>query len=131
MYISGDFNGGFNGGLRAGLEFMIEPNEKYYVTRSTAVKVTCKARGAVHISFKCANSWIKQEHSVTRESFDQITNKNIVETSITVTKDEVDAYYGSDGYWCECYASDQEPGSAGGYTVKSEKRGLIEAACKY
>lgn len=127
---SGDFTGFNGGGLRGGPEFLIEPNEKYYVTKSISAEVKCKAK-AVHISFKCANSWIKQDRHVTRESFDSATMKTIVETSIEVTKDEVEEYYGSDGYWCECYASDQVPGQPGGYTVKSEKRGLIEVACKY
>ena len=62
-------------------------------------------------------------------SVDTLTGKDIIETSITVTKDDVDDYYGSDGYWCECYASDQQPENAGAVIIQS-KRGLVEVACK-
>lgn len=127
----GDFNG-FRAGLHArGPEFLLEPNENYYVVKNQPVIVTCKARGAVHISFQCANKWIKQEQSTTRESIDPLTQKNVVETSIKVTREEVEEYFGSDGYWCDCYASAKQPGTAGEVPVKSEKRGYIELACKY
>lgn len=128
----GDF--GFDGGagFRRGPVFLKEPEENYYVVKHKPATITCKALGAVHISFKCANSWIKQRHHIRHEmSVDPITQKDIVETSITVTKQEVDEYYGSDGYWCDCYASDQPPENTGAIIVKSDKRGLVELACKY
>ena len=130
-FVSGDFNGFDGGVLRRGPKFLIEPDEKYYVVKNKPATITCKALGAVHISFKCANSWIKQRHYTNMMSVDPVTQKQIIETSIVVTKEDVEDYFGSDGYWCECYASDQPAESPGGNIVKSDKRGLVELACTY
>ncbi|XP_053392555.1 netrin receptor UNC5C-like isoform X2 [Mercenaria mercenaria] len=124
----GDF--GFDGraGLLGGPEFLQEPEEIYYVTRTKPVTITCKATGAVQISFKCAKSWIKERYYTSLMSVDPLTQKEIVETSFTVTKDDVDDYYGSGGYWCDCYASDQPIENPGAIIVQSKKRGLVEIA---
>ena len=129
--LSGDY--GFDGraGLLGGPEFLQEPDENYYVAKHKPATITCIASGAKHISFKCANSWIKQHHTTNLMSVDPLTQKDIVQTSITVTKDDVEDYYGSDGYWCECYASDQNTENSGAIINKSKKRGLVEVACKY
>ncbi|XP_052267332.1 netrin receptor UNC5B-a-like isoform X2 [Dreissena polymorpha] len=126
--VKGDFNGFDGGVLRRGIKFLIEPEEKYYVVKNKPATITCKALGAVHISFKCANTWIKQHKFTTTMSVDQVTQKKIIETSITVTKEDVEEYFGSDGYWCQCFASDQPPEIQGGIIVESEKRGLVELA---
>lgn len=117
--------------MLGGPEFLKEPEENYYVVKNKPATITCKALGAVHISFKCANSWIKQRHYTNLMSVDPLTQKDIVETSITVSKEDVEDYYGSAGYWCECYASDQHPENPGAIIVQSKKRGLVELACKY
>lgn len=56
------------------------------------------------------------------------TNTTHMETSITLTADEIENYIGIGKYWCQCHAwstldySSQE-------SVKSRK-GLIQIACK-
>ena len=89
----------------------------------------CVAQGAVHISFKCAGSWIKQHHHTNNLFIDPITQKETLTTSIYVSREEVEDYFGSDGYWCECYASDHKAETPGANIVKS-KRGIVELACK-
>ena len=103
---------------------------KYYVVKSKPATITCKALGAGHISFKCAGKFIKQHHHTNLVSVDALTQKEVLETKITVTRDEVEEYYGSDGYWCECYASNMKTQTPG-ETIKQSRRGVIELACKY
>ncbi|XP_060560218.1 netrin receptor UNC5B-a-like isoform X3 [Ruditapes philippinarum] len=124
----GDF--GFDGraGLLGGPEFLQEPDENYYVTKNKPATITCIASGAKVISFQCATVWIKEHQQTTFMSTDPLTLKDIVQTSITVTKDDVEDYFGSEGYWCECYASDQETENSGAITKKSKKRGHVEVA---
>ena len=61
---------------------------------------------------------------------DPITSAKYLQTSIDVTRQEVEEYFGLDGYWCECYAWNSTPQSN---TPKSatSKRGVIQIACEY
>ena len=134
LYFAGDFSGGPRlydraGGLQRGPVFLEEPLDRYYVVKHKPATVTCKALGAMHISFKCANKFLKENRLTNLRSVDAQTNKDIIQTNITVTRDEVEEYFGSDGYWCECYASDMRPESPGAIIITS-KRGLIEVARK-
>ena len=133
MYISGDLNSLsdlFDRGLQQGPTFVKEPEDHYYVLKNKPSVLECIAQGAVQISFKCAGSWIKEHHHTNNLFIDPITQKETLHTSIYVTREEVDDYYGSDGYWCECFASDLKAETPGANIVKS-RRGIVELACKY
>lgn len=64
------------------------------------------------------------------ELMDPVTGRKTLQSSIEVTRDEVEDYYGEDGYWCECFAWNTVQGSSNPQHVKST-RALIEAACEY
>lgn len=108
---------------------MKETEDRYYVVKNKPSVLECVAQGAVQISFKCAGSWIKQHEHTNNFFIDPVTQKETLHTSIFVSREEVEEYFGSDGYWCECYASDLKAETPGANIVKS-KRGFVELACK-
>ena len=132
MSFSVDFNAisDFDRRLQQGPTFVKEPDDWYYVVKNKPSVLECIAKGAVHISFKCAGSWIKQHQHTNNIFKDPITEEETLQTSIYVSREEVEDYFGSDGYWCECYASDRKAENPGANIVKS-KRGTVELACKY
>ena len=69
------------------------------------------------------------KHQTNLELIDPVTGRKTLQSSIEVTRDEVEDYYGDDGYWCECYAWNTVQGSSNPQHVKST-RAQIEAACK-
>jgi len=52
------------------------------------------------------------------------------QASIDVLRAEVDEYYGSDGYWCECYAWNSAAGSDVSPRSAKSRRTVIQAACQ-
>ena len=69
------------------------------------------------------------KHQTNHELIDPVTGRKTLQSSIEVTRDEVEDYYGDDGYWCECFAWNTVQGSSNPQHVKST-RAQIEAACK-
>ena len=133
LYFLGDLNSItdlFDRGVQSSPVFIKEPKDRYYVVKSVPSLIECIAQGAVHISFKCAGSWIKQHHHTNNLFIDPVTQKETLHSSIYVSREDVEDYYGSDGFWCECYASDHKSETPGANIVKS-KRGFVELACKY
>ncbi len=59
-----------------------------------------------------------------------MTNQKYLQTSIDVTRQEVEEYFGLDGYWCECYAWNNMPETNQPRSAKS-RRGVIQIACEY
>jgi len=59
-----------------------------------------------------------------------------LQASIDVLRQEVDDYYGADGFWCECYAWNSAT-SSGSDVIHSaprsakSRRTVIQAACTY
>ena len=132
VIISGDLNtisDLFDRGLQQGPVFVKEPKDRYFVVKGYPSILECLAQGAVHISFKCAGSWIKQRDHTNNFFIDPITQKETLHSSIYVSREDVEDYYGSDGFWCECYASDHKSETPGANIVKSQK-GFVELACK-
>ncbi|KAK3593613.1 hypothetical protein CHS0354_025501 [Potamilus streckersoni] len=126
----GEFLGGLDNGTPgkvSQLKFIQEPDDYYYAVKSKPTLIVCKAVGAVQITFKCAGVWVRQHEHTNLELVDPLTQIRTLQTSIEVTREEVEEYFGSDGYWCECYASDRVAGTPGAVTIKS-KRGFVENA---
>ncbi|CAH1795522.1 unnamed protein product [Owenia fusiformis] len=84
--------------------YYIEPEENSYIIKSKPVEIKCKAYPAMRINFKCAGQWIKPQSHTNLEILDSATGIKYLETSIQVTKGDVESYYRLDGYWCECTA---------------------------
>ncbi|KAH9494397.1 hypothetical protein Btru_021782 [Bulinus truncatus] len=54
---------------------------------------------------------IPTKNQVNKEKVDPRTRRKTLESSIQVTREERDEYYGTDGYWCECTAWNNVQGS--------------------
>ncbi|XP_070183045.1 netrin receptor UNC5C-like isoform X2 [Littorina saxatilis] len=125
---TGDFPFGSSDPLNQGLpEWRMEPEHNYYVVRTKPVIITCRATPAIQITFKCAGSLVPIKQQTNLELIDPVTGRKTLQSSIEVTRDEVEDYYGEDGYWCECYAWNTVQGSSNPQHVKST-RAQIEAA---
>jgi len=111
--------------------FVEEPQEVYYVvSKNKPLTLSCKAAPAVQINFKCAGQWVRPEQYANEHILDPASQVLYLRTSIEVDKDEVDAYLGTDGYWCDCQALNSLPETNQPRSSKS-RRGYIHVACKY
>ena len=110
--------------------FTLEPRTNYYIVKNKPIKMICRASPAVQINFKCAEQWISPKRHVNVELVDPDSGVKTLETSIEVTREQVEEYFGLEGYWCECHAWNTVPGSEQPRSTKSH-RGLVQIACKY
>lgn len=106
--------------------FLLEPDEVYYVVKSKPLTVACRASPAVQIIFMCGGQWVHPKKHTNVESVDDETQRKVIETTIEVTKEEIDEHHNPDKFWCECHAWNSVPNSQP-KTVKS-RRGYVQSA---
>ncbi|XP_077977267.1 protein sax-3-like [Glandiceps talaboti] len=82
--------------------FSQEP-EDAYIVRNNPVMLTCTAAPATQINFKCNSDWVRPEDLILQETLDEKSNVQI-NTSIEITRDNVNSYFGVEEYWCQCVA---------------------------
>ncbi|XP_041362297.1 netrin receptor UNC5C-like isoform X3 [Gigantopelta aegis] len=107
--------------------FKEQPKPNYYVVKNKPVTITCRATPAIQITFKCAGQQVQAKHQVNLKLIDPITGIRTLQSSIKVSREEVEEYFGSEGYICRCYAWNTVPGSPAPKFVES-KPGLVEVA---
>ena len=110
--------------------FVQEPEPFYYIVKNKPVTIMCKATPAVQINFKCAGQWVRPKHHINVELVDPNTGIKYLQTSIDVTREEVEEYFGLEGYWCECHAWNSLPELSQPRSARSG-RGVVQIACKY
>ena len=112
--------------------FLQQPDPDAYIVKGKPVTVTCKARFAVQINFKCAGQWIRPERYTIITHEDPATKETYLQTSVDVTKNQVEEYFESNSYWCECTAWNNLLGPDGSQIRKHVKstRGNIHLACE-
>ncbi|XP_055875980.1 netrin receptor UNC5C-like isoform X3 [Biomphalaria glabrata] len=124
----GDYPFGSSDPLTQGLpEWEQQPEPNYYVVKNQPVTITCRATPAIQITFKCVGHQIPNKNIVNKEKIDPRTRRKTLESSIEVTREERDEYYGTDGYWCECTAWNNVQGTDQPQSIKST-RGVVETA---
>ncbi|KAH9494395.1 Netrin receptor unc5c [Bulinus truncatus] len=124
----GDYPFGSSDPLTQGLpEWELQPEPNYYVVKNQPATITCRATPAIQITFKCVGHQIPTKNQVNKEKVDPRTRRKTLESSIEVTREERDEYYGTDGYWCECMAWNNVQGSDQPQSIKSS-RGVVETA---
>ncbi|KAK7003972.1 Netrin receptor unc5b [Biomphalaria glabrata] len=123
-----DYPFGSSDPLTQGLpEWEQQPEPNYYVVKNQPVTITCRATPAIQITFKCVGHQIPNKNIVNKEKIDPRTRRKTLESSIEVTREERDEYYGTDGYWCECTAWNNVQGTDQPQSIKST-RGVVETA---
>ena len=110
--------------------FLLEPRANYYIVKNKAVTITCQARQAVQLHFRCAGHWMRPEQVVTEELVDNSGKTTYLQTSLEVTRTEVEDYLGLDGYSCECHALNAHHNGNKPLKVIS-RSGLVQVACEY
>ncbi len=109
--------------------FYQEPEPNYYIVKNRPVTITCKVAHAMQINFKCAGQWVRPKHHVNVELVEPETNIHYLQSSIDVTRQEVEEYFGLDGYWCECHAWNTSPDLTEPKSARSRK-GKVQIACE-
>lgn len=107
--------------------FEQEPDEHYYIVKNKPVTITCRASPAVQINFKCADQWVRPKHHVNVDYVNPETGEKSLQTSIDVTREEVEESFGAEGYWCECHAWNSIPGISQPRSARSH-RGIVQVA---
>ena len=109
--------------------FLLEPDAHYYIVKNKAATLTCKASSAVQIHFKCAGQWVRPEHHITLQLEDD-AGMRYLQTTIEVTRIEVEEYYGVDGYSCQCHAWNSQHDGNEPQSAKS-RFGLVQVASEW
>ncbi|KAL8580949.1 hypothetical protein ACOMHN_017516 [Nucella lapillus] len=121
-YAKGDFPFGSSDPLKQGMpEWLQQPEANYYVLRNQPALITCRATPAIQITFTCAGSLVPQKQQTSLELIDKVSGRKTLQSSISVTRDEVQDYYGDDGYWCQCFAWNTVQGAPDPQHVSSTK----------
>ncbi|KAJ8318873.1 hypothetical protein KUTeg_003964 [Tegillarca granosa] len=106
--------------------FTKEPEDYYYIVKNKPITVTCEAVRADEILIKCSDVYVT-DITRTEVHVDRLTKVKTITASVDVTKDDLEEYFGSDTYWCECDAIANVHGSKSQLRTVS-KRGLVQAA---
>ncbi|XP_014670742.1 PREDICTED: netrin receptor UNC5B-like [Priapulus caudatus] len=102
--------------------FEQEP-EDAFIVRYAPVTLRCKAAPASQVYFRCNGDFVKAKIHTRLESVDG-AGVHHIETSVAVTRDDVEEYLALNGFWCECVAW-----SVAGST--KSQRARVDIACKY
>lgn len=98
-------NNGTNSKLPVGIPpEIIEQPEDIFVVRNRPATLTCKALHAERISFKCNGDWVRPVHHTNSAGIDPKSAYPYLQSSIPIHRKEVEAYFGLNGFQCECFA---------------------------
>ena len=103
--------------------FLEEP-EDAYVVKSKPATLSCRAAHALQLNFICNGEAVRSKHHSQHEFVDPMTGIRQLEVKADISRNDVEEYFGLDGFGCECVAW-----SSFGQ-VKS-RRAKIVVACKW
>jgi leucine-rich repeat transmembrane protein FLRT len=83
--------------------FLEEP-EDAYVVKSKAGTLSCRAAHALQLYFVCNGEAVRTKHHSAHEFVDPMTGIRQLEVKVDITRNDVEEYFGLDGYGCECIA---------------------------
>ncbi|XP_048485138.1 netrin receptor unc-5 [Plutella xylostella] len=81
--------------------FLIEPKNSY-VLKNKPATLLCRAANALQVYFKC--NGVRIDKTAQFEHVDPQNGVRVVESELNVTRNELDEYFGSGRYNCECFA---------------------------
>jgi leucine-rich repeat transmembrane protein FLRT len=83
--------------------FLEEP-EDAYVVKSKVGTLSCRAAHALQLYFVCNGEAVRTKHHSAHEFVDPMTGIRQLEVKVDVSRNDVEEYFGLDGYGCECIA---------------------------
>jgi len=83
--------------------FLEEP-EDAYVVKSKAGTLSCRAAHALQLYFVCNGEAVRTKHHSAHEFVDPMTGIRQLEVKVDISRNDVEEYFGLDGYGCECVA---------------------------
>ncbi len=83
--------------------FLEEP-EDAYVVKSKAGTLSCRAAHALQLYFVCNGEEVRTKHHSAHEFVDPMTGIRQLEVKVDISRNDVEEYFGLDGYGCECVA---------------------------
>ena len=83
--------------------FLEEP-EDAYVVKSKAGTLSCRAAHALQLYFVCNGEAVRTKHHSAHEFVDPMTGIRQLEVKVDISRNDVEEYFGLDGYGCECIA---------------------------
>ncbi|CAM1331978.1 UNC5C (predicted) [Pycnogonum litorale] len=101
-------------------EFLEEPQDAFVVRNKPAI-LACRVTHALKVYFKCNEEWAETKHHGEQEFVDPMTGIRQMEVKVSITRSDVEEYFGYDGYGCRCY----------GYSSKGEiesRRAVVKIA---
>lgn len=81
--------------------FLLEP-QHVFVVRNKPALLRCRAANALQVYFMC--NGVRSVASTQFEFVDPQTGVRIVEAECNVTRDQLEEYFGEDGFTCTCNA---------------------------
>ncbi|KAI4478857.1 hypothetical protein M0804_011603 [Polistes exclamans] len=81
--------------------FLVEP-VRSFVVKGKPATLHCRAAHALEVYFRCNGE--RAEHSQQQDFVDPRTGTRVVEVELNVTRNEVEEYFGSKKFKCECVA---------------------------
>jgi leucine-rich repeat transmembrane protein FLRT len=82
----------------------LEEHEDAYVVKSKAGTLSCRAAHALQLYFICNGEEVRAKHHSAHEFVDPMTGIRQLEVKVDISRNDVEEYFGLDGYCCECIA---------------------------
>ncbi|XP_055346304.1 netrin receptor UNC5C-like isoform X2 [Paramacrobiotus metropolitanus] len=83
-------------------QFTQHPEDTYISTKNKVATLTCSARYASQVNFKCNDEWVRPKSVRSDVRVDPQTGARIIDSEITVTRSQVEEYF--EVYRCACVA---------------------------
>ena len=109
--------------------FVVEPDDVYYVVKGRPVTLRCRAAPAIQISVKCGGQWISPTQQVNEDIVDPSTGVSYLQTSVDISKEQVDEQFGEEDYQCECHAWNNVPDLQP--LLTRSRKATLHVACEY
>jgi len=109
--------------------FVVEPDEVYYVVKGRPVTLRCRATPAIQISVKCAGQWISPTQQVNENIEDPTTGVRYLQTSVEISKEQLEEQFSEEDYQCECNAWNNVPNFKP--LMTRSRKATVHVACEY
>ena len=91
-------------GSESAAPLFLEEPEDAYVVKSKAATLSCRAAHALQLHFVCNGEAVRTKHHSAHDFVDPMTGIRQLEVKVDITRNDVEEYFGLDGYGCECVA---------------------------